>query len=420
MRSRSVGAFALVIVAGCGGGGGGGDPGPATGELSILVLVGGVPEPGVDVVFHSGEDGAVRAHLATDSAGRASEVIDRGDAITIAWLDDFSDRELVTFTDLKPLEDLTVELSLGFDSPVNTTVEIVADPFPGAVDYIVDHPCGLQFSGDPGGTIELLDECFDPPGNLDIAIDAEDADGEPVAWTVARDVPVSENGSVTITMPAWRTDFDTVHYEFTATGSNGPPSALLMSGTLVDGTVVAGNSSAGAALPGTATMPRLPPGPEQALLTMLLADGSWFIDVDPEFPDAVTIDAADALPGPVTVSAAGLGLSARPEVTWSGPSVPGHDATIAILSWDDGSWNRWSVYARPRATGDLTFPALPDALAAFRPDGADEATLSVNHVESSRIFGYGDFRREGHLRYLDFPASGAQTVRIWWGETEYP
>ena len=48
-----------------------------------------------------------------------------------------------------------------------------------------------------------------------------------------------------------------------------------------------------------------------------------------------------------------------------------------------------------------------------------EASVSVNQIESSRIFGYGEFRRGEHLRYLDWP-DGELTLHIWWGESEYP
>ena len=419
-------AFAGTVGVGCGGPDSG-SPGPATGAVTILVLVGGEPAPGIDVVFHAEEDGGVLEHLVTGSAGTATRIIDRGEAVTVAYLGAFGDRELLTFAGLVPLEDVTVEFRLGFDSPVSAVVDVSVDPFPASQDFVVDHVCGLSFSGDPNGPIELRDECFTPPGTIDIAIDANTPDGEPLAWTSRMDLSVPASGAA-VPMPAWRTDFDELTVLVTGSSALGVPGlGFVLAATVLDREVSAGNASRDfLGEPGSFTLPRLPPGERQSLLTMLYVSysigGSWYIDLDPAFPDSVSLDMERDLKGPLTVSAPGLGGTERPIVSWSGASASGHDATAVMLWWDTGAeWNEWRIYSRPRASGTLEFPELPDALAAFRPMlTPDQASVSVNQIASSHVSGWGDFRREGHLHSLDWPASGHLQERIWWGGVEYP
>lgn len=408
-----------ILGAACSGDGAAGEP-VQTGLVTVTVLVGGLPAAGEDVVFHDA-DGNVLEHLVTgsDGSGSVSRVIDRGDMVTAAHVDEYGDRELVTLANLAPLEDLRFEF-FSWDEPVVTTAEISAELFPGATDYVAHYPCGLSLSTDPSFSPDLEADCLDAGGRFDVGVTAEDDVGVPVAWTVRTNVPVVEAGTTTVAMPPWRSDFDAQDFEISSEPPTSTPGTLIAA-TLVQRHVeVASTSTAFSELPFSTSLPMLPPGPDQTRLVMLLTDGSWLIDIDSANGPFVA-DANDFLESPV-MAADGFGTT-RPTASWAGVPTASLDATLVRLFWEppSGDWNTWSVFRKPTGTGSLEFPALPDALAAFRPDSAVEGSMSVQHLESTAFFGYGDVRRGGFLEYLDFPdASAHYRMRISWDEVDLP
>jgi hypothetical protein len=390
-------AGGLAVACGDGGGGGGGEPDAGDGSsdgsnVTVVVSVGGTPLVDIDVVFHA-PDGAVTAHATTDAAGEARATIVAGSQVTIARAGPGGDADLTTYRSIEPgdtvrqrYRDYTslamAEVTLpgevadayqyfvgnGCDSPEDTTAELTAS-------LAIDASC-------VGGS---------PPAFPLYAVAVSESGDSALAWSLAPSVPVSSPDAI---LPAWETDFDTV----TVNLVNLPPDILFL-------TAQGGFRIGAASFTVTGGLVFASPSGDQTgaiVYSQLLASSyaiatniaygesssAWLEEGRAEASPERTVDLDGMLPR--LSGATRNGTTERPGVSWTG-SAPDADALAVDLHWSGG---RWLIYDAPEEAGEVQTPALPDALAAYRPL-VDIEGGSINFFDADWVDGYEGIKAAG-------------------------
>jgi hypothetical protein len=116
---------------------------PSPQPVSIVVTVGGVPQPGVHVFFTNFDSSPVAMHD-TDATGTATERIASGGFVTAVDpfppIADIAASNLYTFAAVKPGDHLV--LAANAATPVTTTFTLTTSNVASAASYAVYSPCG--------------------------------------------------------------------------------------------------------------------------------------------------------------------------------------------------------------------------------------------------------------------------------------
>jgi hypothetical protein len=112
--------------------------------------------------------------------------------------------------------------------------------------------------------------------------------------------------------------------------------------------------------------------------------------------------AGDTLPAISGVTGS-IGDAGAPALDWQGSVVA--DGLVGMAQWDyaDQARARWTALAPADGAQTLTFPALPDSLAAVRAAVATEVTSTVFLMEGDNITDYAQFRQGAGQDLLDPP-----------------
>lgn len=385
----------LAACAGCAG-----NPPAPTGPVDVTAWRDGRPAAGMDVVFHD-PAGGVLAHVVTGSSGHARFDAPAMAIATVAWVDSAGTHRLDTAAGLVPGEAVTLGERTPPFSGIVGQLNVSFPAHPDAAGYYIDFPCGAAATTVMQLQIPVPRGC-DDAGTADIAVTAHDGAGNPVAWTAAFDLPLDPAVLTTATLSEW---FDALP-QTVVTISSLPPHETATVGmeTLLDRSVsVQSGGILGSPLePGDFTFARLEQGRRRALQTTIRLARSGGTSAiwqrtQATPPATLSVDGATALL-PAPGISADLSAPSRPRVTWQ---VPEHDGLSVARVGIEARWPaagdvlRWSVRGPPQPAGSFRFPALPDALEAFRPPTAAGgiADLDVDATEANEAEGDFLFRR---------------------------
>jgi hypothetical protein len=122
----------------------------------------------------------------------------------------------------------------------------------------------------------------------------------------------------------------------------------------------------------------------------------------PTPPDTIALDLGPGMLPRVTQPALETTTEpARPFVSFRVPSREGSDAAtidadaaIVRLTWPRTREHSWTLVLSPNGPRRVRLPALPDALAQWRPDGRD-TSVSVGLVDASAYASFVDVKKKG-------------------------
>jgi hypothetical protein len=347
-------------------------------RVDVLVLDSGTPAAGTDVVF-SDSSGAIIAHLLTDANGHASAMVAAGSSVTALVPYAAAGPRLETAFGVEPGDSIVFgQRSSPLPTPSVGTANIsVPGTVPNALGYEVSsgesvhesmyaYPVSLpiyQGSLSPTGTFDLVAEAI--IGN------------DPIAFSVLTGLSApSAMGTVSVTLPAWRTDFATYLLNIL----NGPPSAtgfawigpqdrndlfLLSNPHLtVDGT-------------GAGTINYKYPADfatglyfELSLYGPVVANSTTVVSAFARLPVATsgTVDFSQAPPQLLSLSATCPAGKTTPLMTWSAAGLPLSTGGIVLGVdwWTSGVLRTWGATVPSTDSSPVQFPELPDSLAAWR------------------------------------------------------
>jgi hypothetical protein len=153
---------------------------PPPEPVSIVVTVGGVPQPGVHIFFTNFDSSPVAMHD-TDATGTATERIASGGFVTAVdpfpAIADTAASNLYTFAAVKPGDHLV--LAANAATPVTTTFTLTTSSVAGAASYSVYSPCGtgqLTPAAAPTGTVTFFG-CT----TSDVLVVADDSGGHAIS-----------------------------------------------------------------------------------------------------------------------------------------------------------------------------------------------------------------------------------------------
>jgi hypothetical protein len=392
--SRAGVIAAMLLVAACDSG----DAGPAT-----VHIVDDVPVVGRDVVFQT-SDGSVVTHAQTGADGVASAEVSPGGMVTVVRADGSAARAL-TVMGVQPGDHL--EMGWRYTRSVLLGEASVTGPgaFAGAAVYVVQVPCAAVYTASLSAPIvmDITSTCLDADGRLQLLGVAHDASLVPVAFSYVRDIDFGAHAAA-VTLPAWRTDWQDVAVEL----RNPPEAASDVSASLRlrrSTSVLQGDSVSRSWTTGALSFPlRLPRGFADAVNYEVEVasvpgrpnersrqglSGTWpATAIPPTLPVDATVDLLPRLHTPVLDATDPV----RPTVTWSATGdIAGTTALRVEITW--AASRTWAIVAPPGVPLPLTVPALPDALAAFRPPAAAPTRVEVFAIDAPSIGGYAGYRQ---------------------------
>ncbi|MCA9675306.1 MAG: hypothetical protein KC464_09750 [Myxococcales bacterium] len=353
------------------------------------------PKPGVDV-FVTGPDGAPGDRGQSNAAGQLTLDVTAGDSVTGLYLMAPNGNELITYMGVKPGDSFTFgeKFSTAQGNPIGDFT--VSWPNLGANinSYSIRYPCGGTGTGNTTlqATFTEYDSCHVSP--MDILFMAYDTNGTLVRWGLLNDVNFVAGGSAAL--GAWQSPGSI------QLSVSGLPSVVTQVQIQAQGMLNGGNSSfyasaSGAPVNGglSQTQPWTTGGDGIMAIALLGRNGNFgfqeFIKSLPATSTTVSFASPPLLPWlgqTVTNSASG-------QVDWiqDGELGPGDaDATVFILSWNDGNTtHRWNVVAPP-GIRELRLPRLPAQLAQYAPPSGVNINVNGGILQLSADDGYDDFR----------------------------
>jgi hypothetical protein len=419
-----------LLVAACGGGGGEADAGTpdasisdaslpdavTTGLASITVTIGGTPLAGADVVLHD-PAGEVTASLKTDVNGRAEAEVAAGAMLTVIVRPEPDDEGFrVTYMDVEPGDALELAFP-SLSAEDRGTASVTLSPFEGAPLYRIDVECMSLVTTDISFpiTVYIDESCVSPNGNFHIVATALDAAWQPIAFSTLRDIPSDPYVPVPVTMPAWRQDFGTLD----VVGTDVPPAGRLAAvQTWLDADHVSfqGPSDQKEVFPGSsATLSVRYPAGFASLFDyqVMLGLGSAPDDLEsvsmirvrteaPPPPTDVMSFAEDFLPG-ISLPAVTAVDPARPEIAWTAHGdLSTTDGAAFTLVWSpiEGPPERWILLAPPGVASPARVPALPEALADWRPPSGVTHMAQIMFLDADWVQSYDELRNELGVAFL--------------------
>jgi hypothetical protein len=369
-----------------------------------------MPVAGIDIVLHD-DTGAVVSSAKTDGTGKATlEPTSDRSAVTLLELDAGGQHNATTRMAIEPGDSLVFVIGpYPQRQPFSADLEITIPPNPPAgTNYLwVDFGCEA-FGTQPGSTFthQLMNDCRRTgTNNLDAIVYAQNGD-ERLAYAVMPNVTVAS--PTPISFQSWRTDWLELRLEYVGIST---AAIAARTGFTFE---VAGNrfTDDRVTLPitgGTVSRTeRFVSGLAthiQHRLELSFGDGpmhgttsySRFAAITPSY----TLDAS-RLPPPITTLSIADATTARPTVSWT--AAGSHENSsygFVTLSWAAPASGGWSLMFPPDLDdNELTVPALPDELAAFRPpaDGsitADAATAGYQWSSWAPTYADNRERQDG-------------------------
>jgi hypothetical protein len=380
-------------------------PPEAGGTATVHVYDDGSPVPDRWVVFHD-PAGAILASVKTGDDGAASGPVVHGSMVTVAH--GTSIEHLVTVTGVEPNDKLVVgeEEDEGGPETTECNARIALPPKPPkAARYVATLGVGAT-ELDPAKPVVLpVLKRYLVDGKFAVLAQALDANGASVAFAHGWfGGSCSDGGTVDVHLAEWSTKYKTIPLELTG---GGPP-ANVKSEVAILG---AGKDRIYASP--TFTIPE-PLAGSRAEYKVTLSHGGRDRSVLEEghksLPERLVVDLASRLLPRVT-DAVVEGHAPRPTVRWKVASASQADVVVVRLTWPATGEHVWTLLVAPNAEPRVAVPALPDALAAWRPDRRP-ITSAVALVESSSLDGFADVKKKG-LDALEEGSEDEDSVLRW-------
>lgn len=414
--------------------------------VTLTVLLGGAPEPGVVVVFQD-TTGAVLSSATTDASGAVSQVVPAGSQVT-AVMGTALAPNLVTIEGVEPGDTLTVTdtastatssgdaIVMSTPAPVwDAAANVVQDFYVGACVGTVGDILNLEPTCFGSGTqYPLLVRAFAPILDEEVAYTyqtgntyvpgGELEDGGPVPLAVTR--PWSTSTIAQNVVLANIPDGGPSHSSYLSNGfysEFGGGNPVMFLGTL--------GSDDGGAPSTTFTVHPGFPSFVQTGVYATDANGHTFVEVTrsatPTSSQTATVDLSSV---PVFTGASldttDAGSVARPSVSWSSLSpLSGATGIVAWIPWSDGGSDgglptgSWTIVAPPSAA-NVRAPSLPPAQALWAPQpGASfEPVPTVGAFQGSLVPNYASFRAQwGLVNYFRdvplLPANGTLFLSLY-------
>lgn len=378
-------------------------PAERGGTASVRVFDDGTPAAGRAVVFHDA-GGGVLAWTKTDAAGRASGPMTLGGMISAVY--GTSAAHLVTVTAVEPGDALVIGEEEDEGGPGKTAcIARVSVPPPPAKTARTSISLGVNAT-------ELVDpkrpqrasvlERFLVGGRFRVLAEAFDADDRPVAhalgWFEGCDRDAGGD-AVDARLEAWSADYRT----FSIALDGALPAGAKASATLAltpegaDAFVRAGRETTTERPTFAFVAPRAlgTRGDLEIEVAYDERDHAVFEEKGAALGETMALDLRERLLPRVTDAVVEEARSARPVVRFRVDGSPARaDAAVVRLAWPPTREHVWTVIAPPTTPGRIVLPALPDALASYRP-GRDPVTVAAALVEASSFAGYEDVKKRG-------------------------
>lgn len=385
------------------------DAQPSMGEASIRVSLEGQPTMGLLVVFHDSQ-GNILAELGTDAAGLASWTIERDSMVTVA----LTDRELVTFFDVQPFDELSLTTPVELDSSDagEGTVTITSSDLLGS-GHFYRVELGSDFyvtdAASVNETFTIPVQALNDEGKFHVIVTEYDTDNEPHSFGVVSNITPDADSTTAVAVP---TPFSSNIPDLSVSIAGAPADSGTLSVEsynrfdglfitpswfgLVDRSADVLNGSAATTVPYLGTI-----GEVEAHVRLSLTGAATFkwIRRRPRPAAPIALD-ADDLP-PRFAAILDTTMPARPAMTWTADKDPANgDTLMANVSWKaaDEMTYSWIAYVPPDADG-VQMPVLPEGLAAFVPqaDAVYNSSTGTTHVDLESLDGYDAFRSQADL-----------------------
>lgn len=367
----------------------------------------GKPLPGVDVVFHDAA-GQPTSVAVSDGQGRV-EVDAAGVAMVTAIFADPTAPKLTTIMGLTPGQEVAIGTppapATGVAARSVTLQAHLPAAAPDADTYAIATGCGSH-QGSYVDTLETPESeiCWTGDHRIDVFAAAMTSAGgasTPLAFALAPDVAVTESDTVSVSLEAWRTDWQ----RFTAT-LEGIPDAIdelsyALTGRLggqvfpipwARGTFAAGGGDH------HATDVPIPPAFFTGLGASITISAHGAAVVSEQsltwegagVPDTLTAN-VDQIRLPLFSAVTGAWTENSLRVDWTADrSLAGTTAITADVFWSSGDiWVDWTIQAPGRSDAFLVAPRLPDAFKSLLPAasvGAPLANLQVVDLGAPTTF----------------------------------
>lgn len=367
-------------------------------SITVEVVDGTAPVSGVEVLFHDA-DGVLVDRGQTDAAAPLKMDLPAGTTVTAMWQDVSGFRVIQSFLDVQPGDHLILLRNLNQETAtVNLTFP--AD-FPGATGYFLRIGCEQYI------VTALVPTTLDVPmscvhnGELTVSMQADQNPAS--AFTYVEGVAVSADTPADVTLPAWRTDFDSVQVDVT----NIPPSTGLSvsAARLTHPWYVIPSDFASANPPGVNETFNLSlpagVGDAQSVVSGVRLSGSQYLTMSEGVDGAsssVTMDYANALPA-LADFAVGLPDPAQPIMDWTGQPADTQYVS-AFLNWLAGDGGLWVVFEPSDMEPGLVFPELPADLSAWFPPGdLNQVGANLSYYDDSWVSDYSEIVNRNGATY---------------------
>ena len=366
---------------------------PDGGTATVHTFEEGTSASGRIAIFQT-PDGAAREVLTTGDDGLATASIAAGDMVTVANVSS-PQYDLTTFAEVSPGDVMTVgetafEGAMGVGDigavPVTFSRDVV-----GAARYETGLGLGFVEASRDAPTLHLTEHDLDARGEFRVVGLARDAGGRPLAFSVGASSALTAGAPVTL--PSWRTDWDTVSFSVAGLGSADRVEAQvdLLQGARgrIRGDLVTSTASRfGVEIPRDV-------GGELAYAVEVKAGDSVraFHERGPaRAMVAIDLDAT-MLPTITNVTVEASADAHRPVIRWNIAGDPaGADYLMLRLSWGEGA-HRWTIVLPPTRSGAFQLPELPVELGEWAP-GAD-LRIAAGLIDLSSIANYSAVLRRG-------------------------
>ena len=404
------------------------DAGPQ--PLTLRVLLGGAPEPGVSVVFQDAT-GTALTTATTGATGTVSQLVTAGSQVTVV-LGTQRNPNLVTIQDVAPGDVLTVTDTSTSPTPIDDEVtttlpastwdaaavsEVV---YAGQCSDPVAYPLYLGTNCESAGQFPLFARAVDNTTQVEVAYTYQTGN----ALVPDGGLPDGDTTLPVVVTRAWSTSTATE----TVTGTNVPPLPVGAQGGYV--TQVYAEVSGGVPLSLLGSDATTDDAGAQSAQFVIhtgypdFVQAGAYTTVSTESGNVISIVGGATRSAPpttsqsasfdlstlplitsATVDANDGGIPGQPNVTWtSAGSLSAANGIYVSAQWnaevatDAGSVSvngTWTLVAPPTATS-VQAPALPASLAAWSPGATASwnSTPRVAAVQASFLSGYAGFRAQ--------------------------
>lgn len=391
-----------------------------TGTATVVVFDDGNPAADRAVIF-SDASGGVLSSTKTAKDGSASGPMTPHGMVTVA--NTANDGHLMTVMSVEPGERIVIgeqEDEGAATERVCSAAISIPSLYPNATKYGISVGVNEVPPAGPNAPVALaVLKRFVVDGKVRAVAFARDDSGRLLAYahTLLEGCTRTDAGpgKITATLPAWSTDFRKLTIE-ASSAEHGTVEASIK--LVPPGADAFALGTREAPLAGGAKLELLAPRPlgtrGKMKIEVSFEDGRDHAEIEEEradIPEKTNIALDDRmLPRIRDAIVDGQG-SPRPSVRWSATrSLASADVIVARFAWPTTREHVWTIVAPPDSPPRLVVPALPDAMAEWRPDKRP-ITVGVGVVETSFWNGYADVKKKGLESMEAPPAADVVTVR---------